>query len=82
MKADLDTPIADISFGASFIREAKLRKQLDTRIKNTLQRNGIMSLGLLVACKATDLPMGLGVISIEVIKATLRTMGHRLGGGS
>ncbi len=78
MSADLGTRIADMDFRASFVRESKLRRQLESRIKNSLQRTGTMTLGQLVDLTEDELPEGIGVVSTEVIKAQLRTMGLAL----
>lgn len=82
MSTGLDVKIADMDFNASFIRDAKMRAQMNTRIRNALQRKGIMTLGELVALSANEMPDGLGIVSIEVIKATLRVKGLKLKRGS
>jgi hypothetical protein len=78
MTVDLDTPIAEIDFKATFLRETKLKSQMDTRIRLGLQRGGIMTLGQLVDLREDQLPPGLGVICAEVIRVQLAGMGLRL----
>ena len=65
--------IEDISFEVSFLREAKLRRQINTRIRNTLQRNGIITLSQLMELEM--LPEGLGVVCHEAIRVKLAEMG-------
>lgn len=67
----LDHRIKDMDFG---------NPQVNTRIRNVLQRNGIMTLGDLVECSDGDLWRmgGIGSISISFIKLKLSKLGLKL----
>jgi DNA-directed RNA polymerase alpha subunit len=71
MNTVLDTKIGDMEFGSPFV---------NARIRNTLQRNGIMTLEQLVQLEASDLwdMQGLGSISISFILAKLNNLGLKL----
>lgn len=78
---DLDTPISEMDFGVPFLRTVKIKKQMDTKIRNSLQRGGIMTLGQLLDHTYEDLELideGLGIVSREVIKSKLASMGLKL----
>lgn len=74
---DLDQPIAEMDFKAYFW----ITDKMDTRVRNGLQRAGIMTLGQLLEQTEPylrDEVQGLGVVSIEVIKWKLKSMGMKL----
>jgi len=72
-------PIAEMDFRVHFW----ITKQMDTRVRNGLQRAGVFTLGQLLDCTRDDLEDfgGLGVVSAEVIKCKLRSMGLKLKAG-
>lgn len=67
----LDRRIEDMDFGSP---------KVNTRIRNVLQRNGIMTLGDLVECSDGDLwrMEGIGAISISFIKLKLSELNLKL----
>ncbi len=72
-----DTPVAEIDFKAYQWITAKM----DTRVRNGLQRAGIMTLGQLLEQTEPylrDEVQGLGVVSVEVIKWKLKSLGLKL----
>ena len=69
MNQDLDTRVSDLDFTTV----SGVTSRLDTRIRNGLQRGGIMNLGQL--CRMTDLPQGLGAWCAQVIQKKLKSMG-------
>lgn len=74
---NLNTSIADMSFRT----RPWITAQLDTRIRNGLQRGKIFTLGQLVDITEHELEridQGLGVISRTAIKAALKDMGLKL----
>jgi DNA-directed RNA polymerase alpha subunit len=73
MNTDLDTRIEDIDFTVK-----PWDKRMSTRVKNTLLRHGIMTLGELVQTDRDDLPAGISTVSKAIIDKTLRSMGLRL----
>lgn len=69
MNQDLDARVSDLDFTTV----PGVTSRLDTRIRNGLQRGGIMNLGQL--CRMTDLPQGLGAWCARVIRHKLKSMG-------
>lgn len=72
---DLDTKICDLDFVM-----APWGQRESTRIKNTLQRAGIFTLGQLVALSGSELPFGIGTVLRQIIRAKLKSMGLKLTG--
>lgn len=70
-ESDLDLKIEDISFS---------NPGVDARIRNVLQRNGILTLGNLVDMREDELAglRNLGAISVAEIKVKLDSMGLKL----
>jgi len=73
MKADLDTRIGEMDFSID-----PWGQRMSTRIKNALQRHGIMTLGQLVRTDRDDLPPGLSIVSKLIIDAKLEPLGFKL----
>ena len=73
MKADLDIKIADMDFSVD-----PWGQRMSTRIKNVLQRNGIMTLGQLMCTDVSELPSGLGIVGRLIIKVKLDGLGLSL----
>jgi hypothetical protein len=68
MAAEADIMIADMDLHID-----PWGKKMETRIKNTLQRNGIMTLRQLL--DADGLPEGLSIVSYMIIDTKLKAMG-------
>jgi len=67
------TPICEVDFATV----KWVSRKLDTRIRNGLQRAGIMTLGQLCEHSAADLrrdAQGVGTICIEAIKQKLKSL--------
>ena len=73
MPPGLDTSIEEIDFSVD-----PWGLRMSTRIKNALQRNGIMTLGDLMDTDYDDLPQGLSTVSRHIIKVSLKRMGLKL----
>lgn len=75
MTIDPDTRIEDMDFTIP-----PWDKRMSTRVKNKLQRNGIMTLGGLVAQDDAWLHENLGVVERVIVKMKLESLGLQIGG--
>jgi DNA-directed RNA polymerase alpha subunit len=78
MKADLDTKIEEMDFVVP-----PWGSRMATRVRNGLLRGGVLTLGQLLEQTDSDLETideGLGIVSREIIKIKLKSMGLKLKG--
>jgi hypothetical protein len=73
MAVDLDVKIADMDFDLP-----PWGARMQSRIRNTLQRHGIMTLGQLMRTDRDDLPPGLSVVSKMIIDRKLEAIDLKL----
>lgn len=69
MAVDLDAKIADMDFDLP-----PWGARMQSRIRNTLQRHGIMTLGCLLSTDPDDLPPGLSIVSKMIIRTKLEAL--------
>jgi hypothetical protein len=73
METETDTLIDDMDFHVE-----PWGARMQTRIRNALQRHGIMTLGQLMCIDRDDLPAGLSVVSTFIINKKLEAIGLKL----